>query len=635
MSTAAHPSEPISPGQAPLPTPEQLPDDPETLKKMIVELVATLRQRDHDLEAARQRLHLLLQRLYGPRSERFDPDQPLLFADYNDAANESAAGQNAAPDQPTEEAKKETPSTKRRRHKHGRRRLPENLPRRPVHHELSDAERICVCGTTRIDMGTESGGEQLDWQPASYFVWQHWIHKYLCPNCAHGAHRAHGAHGAGKGDQGDQGLGSVATTEELTVVTVQPDEAAAAATPAPTGTAEAIELAAAASVAAPLSPPPPAIGPAIISASKPPMPIDKGMPGPGLLAHIIVSKYFDHLPLYRQENISGRQGVKIPRSTSCDWMAACAELLRRLYDLMVTAILQSLWLHTDDTPVKNLDHAPGTTDKSRFWIYYGDRDHPYNVFDFTINRKRDGPQTFLADFYGYLHADAFSGYDALYLPNPRAGHEPITEVACNAHARRKFHEAKLSDELHAHQALAYYAQLYELERGATANNFDDDQRLRMRQDLSLVILDKFKTWLDEQRDQVLPKSPMAEAIGYALNNWTALIRYTEAGFLSIDNNVAEREMKRIAIGRKNWLFVGSANGGRTAAVLFSFTSTCHRLGIEPWAYLQDVLTGMPTTPAGQLEDLLPDHWRAAREARMATPPTSASATASPSSGSAS
>ena len=148
---------------------------------------------------------------------------------------------------------------------------------------------------------------------------------------------------------------------------------------------------------------------------------------------------------------------------------------------------------------------------------------------------------------------------------------------------------------------------------ATANHFDDAQRWHMRQDLAVPILDQFKTWLDEQRPQVLPKSPMAEAIGYALNNWTALIRYTEAGFLSIDNNVAEREMKRIAIGRKNWLFVGSAKGGATAAVLFSFTSTCHRLKIDPWAYLQDVLTRLPRTAADHLEELLPERWLTARQ----------------------
>jgi hypothetical protein len=310
----------------------------------------------------------------------------------------------------------------------------------------------------------------------------------------------------------------------------------------------------------------------------------------------------------------------------CDWMAASAQALRPLYDMMVSQVMQSAWLHTDDTPVKNQGHEPGTTALSRFWIYWGDRTHPYNVFDFTINRKRDGPQKFLADFHGYLHADAFSGYDALYLPSPRADRAPILEVACNAHARRKFHEARGSDVVRAHQALAYYRQLYELERGATAAELDDAGRRQMRQDLSLLILNKFHTWLEEQRPQVLPKSPMAEALGYALNNWDALIRYTEAGFLSIDNNVAEREMKRIAIGRKNWLFVGSDQGGRTAAVLFSFTSTCHRLGMEPWAYLQDVLSRLPTMPAERLPELLPDRWQAAHKQ---TAPSEAAPTANP------
>jgi hypothetical protein len=357
-----------------------------------------------------------------------------------------------------------------------------------------------------------------------------------------------------------------------------------------------------------------------VSALRPATPLAKGLAAPGLLAHFIVSKYFDHVPLYRHENISERHGVFIPRSTSCDWMAACAQLLRPLYDLMVAEVLQSAWLHTDDTPVKNQGHQPGQTATSRFWIYWGDRRHPHNVFDFTINRKRDGPQTFLANFRGYLHADAFSGYDALYVPNPVDGLAAVQEVACNAHARRKFYEARGSDAARAHQALAYYRQLYELERRAKENQFDDGQRLQMRQELAVPILAKFRDWLEAQKGQVVPKSPMAAAISYALLNWTALIRYTEAGFLEIDNNTAEREMKRIAIGRKNWLHVGSQTGGRTAAVLFSFTSSCHRLGIEPWAYLKDVLTRLPTTPPEALGDLLPDRWQAARSAATAAAP---------------
>jgi hypothetical protein len=175
--------------------------------------------------------------------------------------------------------------------------------------------------------------------------------------------------------------------------------------------------------------------------------------------------------------------------------------------------------------------------------------------------------------------------------------------------------------LRLHQTLAYYRQLYELER--QAKDFSDVQRLRMRRELSLPILEQFHQWLLAQRPEVLPKSPMGEAISYVLNNWEALRCYTEAGFLAIDNNVAEREMKRIAIGRKNWLTVGSPRGGQTAAVLFSFTSTCQRLGVEPWAYLHDVLTRLPTIANAHLEELLPDRWQATRAAAS----TSSSGTA--------
>jgi transposase len=358
-------------------------------------------------------------------------------------------------------------------------------------------------------------------------------------------------------------------------------------------------------------------GEVVIAAPKPAMPIAKGLPGPGLLAHLIVSKCVDHLPLHRLERVYQRQGLFLHRSTLCDWMAACAQLLRPLYDLMVSVVLQSRAMHTDDTTVKMQELVTHLLRTARLWVYLGDAAHPYNVFDFTVNHKRDGPQRFLANYRGYLHADAFSGYDGLYLPDPRTAQARIIEVACNAHSRRKFYEARGSDTLRAHQALAYYRQLYELERAT--KDFSDEQRLQMRQDLAVPILGQFHAWLTAQRPEVLPKSPMAEAIGYALNNWAALVRYTEAGFLAIDNNVSEREMKRIAIGRKNWLSIGSPRGGQTAAVLFSFTSTCQRLGVEPWAYLQDVLTRLPTTPAGQLSDLLPDHWQAARQARIATP----------------
>jgi transposase len=296
--------------------------------------------------------------------------------------------------------------------------------------------------------------------------------------------------------------------------------------------------------------------------------------------------------------------------------------------VLVARVLQSQALHTDDTPVKLQDTKTHLLSTARLWSYLGDAGHPYNVFDFTLTRKRDGPQVFLANYRGYLQADAFSGYDCLYLPDPRTTQARILEVACNAHARRKFYEARTSDALNAHQALAYYRQLYELEQ--QAKDFSDLQRLQMRQELSLPILEKFRAWIDKAYEEVLPKSPLAEALGYARNNWDALKRYTEAGFLAIDNNVAEREMKRIAIGRKNWLFIGSPRGGRTAAVLMSFTSTCKRLGVEPWSYLQDVLSRLPTTPGEQLSELAPDNWQAARRTRQTASAESSPETINPS-----
>jgi transposase len=546
---------------------------------MLLEVLATLHQRERDNEALRHRVDQLLRRLYGPRNERFNPDQLLLFAELTETANEVTANASAGP---TEAAAATQP--RRRCRPHGRRHLPDHLPRQTVHHTLAEAARLCPgCGQLRQDIGVDKS-EQLDYRPAALQVIEHLVHKYACPHCS----RPQPAPPLPGQDQ-----------EPATM-------------PSPELPAEASE-----SSAAPALPPTASVGAtprsaSVIAAAKPPQPIAKGLPGPGLLAHLIVSKYVDHLPLYRLERIYQRQGLFLPRSTLCDWLAACAQLLRPLYDLLSAAILTSRALHTDDTPIKLQNPTTHTLSTARLWIYLGDAAHPYNVFDFTVTRQRDGPQQFLATYAGYLHADAFSGYDCLYLPAALPGTTGIREVACNAHARRKFYEARTSDALRAHQALGYYRQLYALERPAVA--FAEAQRLQMRQELSVPILEQFHTWLKAQRAEVLPKSPMGQAIGYALNNWSALIRYTEAGFLTIDNNVAEREMKRIAIGRKNWLFVGSERGGQTAAVLFSFTSTCQRLHVEPWAYLQDVLTRLPTTPPAQLADLLPDRWQAARQA---------------------
>lgn len=312
MSTVAPVSDPISSHNGPLPTLEQLPDDKETLKGMIVELVVTIRQDRRDMDALRHRVDLLLQRLYGPRTERFNPDQGLLFPeDVAAQGNDTPAASNAAP--PSESDESERKSGKRRRCKpHGRGRLPENLPRRPLHHQLSDAERLCICGHVRVDIGTDVS-EQLDWQPASLFIWQHFVHKYACPDC------------------GKKSAEKMMTPADHSSANTPTTGAAADNTTTAASSAATSDASAAAASSVPARP----IGPAVISAPKPAMPIAKGLPGAGLLAHVIVSKYFDHLPLYRQEPILARQGVSISRSTTCDWMAASAELLRPLYDMMV------------------------------------------------------------------------------------------------------------------------------------------------------------------------------------------------------------------------------------------------------------------------------------------------------------
>jgi transposase len=597
---------------------EQLPDDVATLKRMVLELLASLLDRDRNIEGLRHRIHLLLHRLYGPRGERFDPNQLLLFV-------EMAAGQDTAQEAPTEPPAPSQPQ--RRCRPHGRRRLPESLPREPRHHELSEAERLCPnCGKVRIDIGTDRS-EQVDYRPASLFVIEHFVHKYVCPCCSRRptpaqeqpAHHAQESEPMPLPEPELQPTPPSAPGPTPRQADAEPERLSASPPPADSSERPQPQ----AQPRQPLDP-----GAVVIAAPKPAMPIAKGLPGPGLLAHLIVSKCVDHLPLHRLERVYQRQGLFLHRSTLCDWMAACANLLRPLYDLMVSVVMQSRALHTDDTTVKMQELLTHLLSTARLWVYLGDAAHPYNVFDFTLNRKRDGPQQFLANYQGYLHADAFSGYDGLYLPDPRTAAARIIEVACNAHARRKFYEARGTDNLRSHQALAYYRQLYELERHA--KDFNDEQRLQMRQELSLPILEQFHRWLEAQRPEVLPKSPMGEAISYVLNNWEALRRYTEAGFLAIDNNVSEREMKRIAIGRKNWLTVGSPRGGQTAAVLFSFTSTCQRLGVEPWRYFRDVLERLPSQPPERLAELLPDEWaRAQRRVTEAAGPLEPSEIASP------
>ena len=347
----------------------------------------------------------------------------------------------------------------------------------------------------------------------------------------------------------------------------------------------------------------------VVIAERLPEPIEKGLPGPGLMAHVATSKYADHLPLYRQEGIYRRLGVEIARSTMCDWMAVAAELLAPIVACMLEKVRQSRVVQNDDTPVPVQDPDGKGTKTGRLWASVGDHDHPYVVYDYTPDRSRAGPEAIFQGFQGYLQADAYPAYDGLYTSGK------IIEVGCMMHARRGFYEARTSDPVRSHQALAFISLLYDVEREAKKHEAEGYEafvaaRHALRNEQSRPIVDEFHAWLEAQAPKVLPKSPIGEAISYALNHWDALTRPLEAGFLELDNGAAERAMKPVALGRKNWLFAGSDKGGETAAVLLSLCTTCKNLGIDPQAYLRDVLERVSTHPASRIEELLPDRWQA-------------------------
>jgi len=544
-----------------MPRIDELPDDPALLKRLLVEqrtehesLIERIKNEAADrlaeqverikdeaaeqIEALRLRMEAekkaeikaavdaVLRRFYGPRSERFDARQLLLF------------GQRVEElplDEPSIAAEAGQELTTRRiakKHKHGRNPLPDHLPRIEIEHDLADAEKPCpCCGEVRVRIGQELS-EQLEYHPASFTVLRHVRHKYACRKC-----------------EAD------------------------------------------------------ALNPQIDVAAKPPQPIAKGLPGPGLLAYVAVSKLGDHLPLYRLENIFARQKVDVARSTMCAWLAAAGELVRPLVELMARRVRQSKVVHTDDTRVPIQAPGEGKCRSGRIWTYIGDRDHPYIVYDYTPDRTRAGPTNWLRDFKGYLQADAYGGYDGIFHG------EGAIEVACWAHARRKFFEAKETDGKRAAAMLTFVRDLYSIEDDA--KSLTDDERRDARQARSVPILNEIKTWLDRERDVVLPRSPMAQAITYALNQWEALNVYVTEGFLNIDNNAAERALKRVAIGRKNWLFAGNDRAGGTAALLYSLIASAERHQLDPQRYLTSVMARLPGLPPNDLGKLLPDAWKRA------------------------
>jgi transposase len=490
---------------------EQLPDDPQVLRQMVLQLLG-------NVEDLQQQLVWYQRHLFGRRSEKLDPNQTLLFELLAQAAPTPAV----APAAPV--AKSPTKPSRR----NGRVPLPAHLPRERIEHHPPQEALVCPqCGGAKERMGEEIT-EQLDYVPASFLVRQHVRVKYACKQCQEG----------------------------------------------------------------------------VVIADLPAQPIEKGRPGEGLLAQVLTSKYCDHMPLHRQEAIYRRHGVEIHRSTMCDWVGESAILLTPLVEEMHRQLLLSPKIHTDDTPVKARNGSGPEVHQGYLWAYI---DIVNNVvFDYTPGHSREGPLVFLGDYAGYLQADAYQGYDAFFAQR-RA-----QEVACWAHARRKFFDAQGSDPGRAVEMLVLIGDLYQIEQRAKDEGLDRDQIQALRQEHSKPILGVIEKRLALWVPQVLPKSPIGKAIGYAQGQWEALNRYADDGILAIDNNLAERTLRMVAIGRKNWLFVGHDNGGHRAAIIYSLVASCKLCGIDPFAYFRDVLTRINTHPARRIAELMPRNWNPAR-----------------------
>lgn len=488
--------------------PATLPSDVESLKELVLSLLDENAKLSH-------RLELMIRQRFGQSAEKVSREQLLLFAREIMEGNE---------DEPEPELEIEVKSHNR----NGRRKLPADLPRIRVEHDVPEGEKCCPdCGEMRTPFGEETS-EQLEYEPAKMHVIEHARLKYVCKAC-----------------EGN-----------------------------------------------------------IVIADKPRQAIEKCLAGPGLLAQVVVNKYGDHQPLHRLEKILKRNGVDLQRSTMCDWMAGCAAALKPLQDRMRELVLASAVIHTDDTPVPVQEKGRGRTKQGRFWVYVGDRNHRYAVFDYTPDRTATGPQGWLKLYEGYLQADAYAGYQAMYDTGR------VTEVACWAHARRKFHEARTTNPSVCLQAIAWIRKLYGVEREAREKKLDSDQVLALRQERSVPLLKQIRWWLDEQ--DVLPKSPTGAAIEYVRSRWDAFTRYTTDGILAIDNNPAENALRRVALGRKNWLFAGSDKGGHTAATLFSLIASAALHGLDPYLWLRDCLVRIPDIQVSHLDELLPDRWKAGR-----------------------
>ena len=523
----------------------QLPKNIEACHELIAHLAAENRQ----LQA---RVDWLARKLFGRSSERLAGEDLEFFGQPptpENNANDNSL-ENASPPESAGQGGGDAAGGKRQGG--GRRALPADLPRRRLVHDVPAAAKVCgECGHEKKLIGQEVT-EQLEFIPASAFVIEHVQLKYACPCCKAG----------------------------------------------------------------------------VVQGEKPAQPIEKCIAGPGLLAHVIVSKYGDHSPLYRQEAILARHGIQLSRALLCQWAMASAEALEPIVKAMRAHLLKSHVIATDDTPVDVLTHGEEGrgNHQGRLWVYVGDALHPYLVYDFSWTRGGEHPDKFLGDFGGILLADAFSGYDALFKKDERRREQAVlTEAGCNTHARRYFFEATAEAPALVARLLRLYKRMWAVEReakekwpalrepGPNPAALADAAagRLELRRRRSRPVMKALKKILEilQRRDDVLPKSGLGKAIGYALGHWAALTLFLGDGLIEADNNQSERALRGVCIGRKNWLHLGSRRGGRAAAVLFSLVQSARRHGLDPFVYLRDLLTRIPTHPQNRIHELFPDNWK--------------------------
>jgi transposase len=349
----------------------------------------------------------------------------------------------------------------------------------------------------------------------------------------------------------------------------------------------------------------------------PALPIERGRPGPGLLAQVLIAKYCDHLPLYRQSAIYARSGVELERSTLAEWVGKAAFLLDPLARAIAVHARSGAVLHADDTPVPVLDPGRGRTKTGRLWVLVRDErpcgalDPPAAVYRYSPDRKGEHARELLGACRGYLHADGYAGFNGLYEPDPKTRAAPLTEVACWAHARRKLFDVHAATKSPiAQEALERIARLFAVE--AEIHGQAPAARLLARQQRSLVELDALKAFLEHELARISGKSALAQAIRYALWRWDALLRFTTDGRLEMTNNAAERAIRPLALGRKNWLFAGSDTGGDRAAMIYTIIETAKLNGVEPYTYLADILGRIADHASNRIAELLPWNWQPAQ-----------------------